>query len=159
MASLTAKLRDAALERVADDKASDAARLTAAADLLTLGGDEASLNALLEQIGPQAGPSLTQGMFDVLAHSTSDAVGPALVKRWSQLSPTGKASAVDLLLKRASWTNALLDGVEKGGVDKGDFSVEQAQRLSKYPDIAVSDRAKSYWPAAASCRIRIGKKL
>jgi uncharacterized protein len=142
MTALTAKLRDAALARVADDKASDAARLAAAADLLTLGGDEASLTALLEQVGPQSGPALTQGMFDVLAHSTSDAVGAALVKRWTQLTPVGRASAVDLLLKRAAWTNALLDGVEKGAVDKGDFSVEQAQRLSKYPDAAVGDRAK-----------------
>jgi uncharacterized protein len=142
MGALTAKLRNAALERVADDKAPDAARLAAAADLLTLGGDEASLTALLEQVGPQAGPALTKGMLDVLAGSTSDAVGSALVKRWTQLTPAGRASAVDLLLKRAAWTNALLDGVEKGGVDKGDFSVEQAQRLSNYPDVAVSGRAK-----------------
>ena len=142
MGALTAKLRDAALKRLTDEKAPDNARLAAAADLLTLGGDESSITALLEQIGPQAGPALTSGMFDVLANSTSDEVGSALVKRWTQLTPAGKASAVDLLLKRAAWTNALLDGVQKGVVDKGDFTVEQAQRLSKYPSAAISKRAK-----------------
>ena len=70
MAALTGKLREAALKRVADDKQSDDARLAAARDLLSLGGDEASLKAVLDQIGPQSGPALTAGLFDVLADST-----------------------------------------------------------------------------------------
>ena len=121
-------------ESVADAKLPDDARLAAAHDLLSLGGDEESLKAVLDQIGPQSGPALTAGLFDVLADSTSEAVGPAVVKRWPQLTPAGRGAAVDLLLKRPAWTNALLDAVEKGGVDKADLSVEQAQRLSRYPD-------------------------
>ncbi len=65
-----------------------------------------------------------------------------MAKRWPQLTPTGRGEAVDLLLKRPAWANALLDAVEKGGVDPADLSVEQAQRLSRYPDAAVSNRAK-----------------
>ena len=68
---------------MADDKLPDDARLAAARDLISLGGDEESLTAVLDQIGPQAGPALTQGLFDVLADSTSEAVGPAVAKRWS----------------------------------------------------------------------------
>ena len=94
----------------------------------------------------------------MLADSTSESVGSALLKRWPQLTPAGKGQAVDLLLKRPAWTNALLDAVEKGGVDKADFSVEQAQRLSKYPDEAVSAARRSYWRAAAVCPIRIVKR-
>ncbi len=142
MGALTGKLRDAALKRVADDKLPDAARLAAAHDLVSLGGDEQSLKAVLDQIGPQSGPALTAGLFDVLADSTSDAVGSAVAKRWAQLTPAGRGTAVDLLLKRPAWANALLDAVEKGGVDPADLSVEQAQRLSRYPDDAISTRAK-----------------
>ncbi len=141
MGAVAGKLREAALQKVADAKLPDETRLSAAHDLLTLGGDEASLTAVLEQIGPQAGPALTRGLFDVLADSTSESVGSALLKRWPQLTPAGKGEAVDLLLKRPAWAKALLDAVEKGGVDKADFSVEQAQRLSKYPDESVSARA------------------
>ena len=91
---------------------------------------------------PQSSPALTAGLFDVLADSPSDAVGLALAKRWSQLTPAGRGEAVDLLLRRPAWADALLDAVEKGGVDPADLSVEQAQRLSRYPDAAVSNRAK-----------------
>ena len=135
MGPLTAKLRDARSQATLRTKRRRTTRVWPRPPIYSLwAATKLSLNALLEQIGPQAGPALTSGIFDVLANSTSDAVGSALVKRWTQLTPAGKASAVDLLLKRAAWTNALLDGVEKGGVDKGDFSVEQAQRLSKYPE-------------------------
>ncbi len=142
MGATTGKLLEGAMQRVADAKQPDEARLAAAHDLITLGGDEPSLTAVLEQVGPQAGPALTQGLFDVLADSTFEGVGAALMKRWPQLTPAGKGQAVDLLLKRPAWTSALLDAVDKGGVDKADLSVEQAQRLSKYPDEAVSVRAK-----------------
>ena len=142
MGTLTGNLRAAALKRVADGSLPDATRLTAAHDLISLGGDEQTLNAVLDQITPQAGPALTAGLFDVLADSTSEAVGPAVVKRWPQLTPAGRAEAVDLLLKRPAWAVALLDAVDKGGVDRADLSVEQAQRLSRYPDMAVSERAK-----------------
>ena len=142
MGATTGKLRDAALKRVADDKLPEEARLAAARDLISLGGDEESLKAVLDQIGPQSGPDLTAGIFDVLADSTSEAVGSAVAKRWPQLTPAGRGAAVDLLLKRPAWANALLDALEKGGVDRADLSVEQAQRLSRYPDAAVSSRAK-----------------
>jgi putative membrane-bound dehydrogenase-like protein len=142
MGATTGKLRDAALKRVADDKLPDDARLAAAHDLISLGGDEESLKAVLDQIGPQAGPTLTAGFFDALADSSSEAVGPAVVKHWPQLTPAGRGAAVDLLLKRPAWASALLDAVEKGGVDKADLGVEQTQRLSRYPDASVSDRAR-----------------
>ena len=126
---------------------------------MTLGGDEASLTAVLEQVGPQAGPALTRGLFDVLADSTSESVGSALVKRWPQLTPAGKGEAVDLLLKRPAWANALLDAVEKGGVDKADFSVEQAQRLSKLPRRGRErPREEAAGEAAEVCPIRIVKR-
>ncbi len=142
MAATTGKLLEAALQRVADAGQPDEARLAAAHDLIGLGGDEASITAVLAQIGPQSGPALTQGLFDVLADSTAEGVGAGLLKRWPQLTPAGKNQAVDLLLKRPAWTNALLDAVENGGVDKADLSVEQARCLSKYPDEAVAARAK-----------------
>jgi putative membrane-bound dehydrogenase-like protein len=138
----TGKLRDAALKHVADEKLSEADRLAAARDLLNLGGEADSVNAVLDQVGPQSSPSLTTGLLDLLADSTSDSVGPAVVKRWPQLAPAGRSAAVDLLLKRPAWAEALLDAVDKGAVDKADLSVEQAQRLSRYPDAAVAARAK-----------------
>jgi putative membrane-bound dehydrogenase-like protein len=137
---LTGGLRKGLLARVADARLGEESRLAAARDLVGL-GDPDAVTALLEQITPQAPPSLTRGLLDTLGESTADAVGPALVKRWAELTPAARGPAMSVLLRRPAWTRALLAGLEGGQIDKSDLSVEQAQLLSKYPDKGIAGRA------------------
>jgi putative membrane-bound dehydrogenase-like protein len=138
---LTAGIKTSLLARVADGKLSDDTRLSAAHELVTLVGDESAAGALLEQITPQASPTLTRGLVDALGQSTADSVGQTLVKRWGELTPSARGPAISVLLQRPAWTRALLTGLEGGQVDKTDLSIEQAQLLSKYPEKTIAERA------------------
>jgi putative membrane-bound dehydrogenase-like protein len=142
LAGLTAGLKQALLARLADIKLDDEARLAAARDLVTLGGDAASLTTLLQQLTPQASPVLTRGLLDALGQSTSEQVGPALVKRWAELTPAARPSALAVMLRRPAWTKALLAALEQGQIDKTDLSIDQMQQMSKYPDEAIATRAR-----------------
>jgi putative membrane-bound dehydrogenase-like protein len=142
LAGLTAGLKRPLLARVADTKLDDEARLAAARDLITLGGDAASLTALLEQLTPQASPTLTRGLLDAIGQLKSEEVGTALVKRWAELTPTARPSALAVLLRRPVWTKALLSALEQGQIDKTDLSIDQMQQLSKYPDASIATRAQ-----------------
>jgi putative membrane-bound dehydrogenase-like protein len=138
---LTAGIKKALLKRLADDQAAEKDRLAAARDLLTLGGDKATVDALLEQLTPQAGPTLTRGLLEALGSSNADAVGTTLVKRWAELTPAARSAALAVLLRRPAWTKALLTGLEKGTIDKTDLGIDQAQQLSRHPDKAIAKRA------------------
>jgi putative membrane-bound dehydrogenase-like protein len=142
LGQLSANIKRSLLARVADEKLTEDNRLAAARDLTTLGADAAAVSALLEQITPQASPTLTRGLLEALGDSTSEQVGDAVVKRWAELTPSAREPAITLLLRRPAWTKALLAGLEQGQVDKTDLSIEQAQLLSKHPDKAIAGRAE-----------------
>jgi putative membrane-bound dehydrogenase-like protein len=141
LGEVTTVLRKALLKRVADGKLADESRLAACRDLFTLGGDKDAVGTILEQLTPKASPAFTNGLLDALGQSASDVVGPALVERWEELTPAARASALVVLLRRTTWTKALLAGMEKGQVDKADLSVEQTQLLSQHPNKDVASRA------------------
>jgi putative membrane-bound dehydrogenase-like protein len=141
LGEVTTVLRKALLKRVADVKSDDDSRLAACRDLFTLGGDKDVVGTMLEQLTPKASPAFTTGLLDTLGQSTSEAVGPALVERWEEMTPAARASALVLLMRRTAWTKALIDGMENGQIDKADLSVEQAQLLSQHPDKAIATRA------------------
>jgi putative membrane-bound dehydrogenase-like protein len=139
---LTAGLKKALFERVADVKLAEDSRLAAARDLITLAGDKAAVAALLEQLTPQATPALTRGYLEALALSSLDEVASGLIKRWPELTPQARPSALTVLLRRSAWTRALLGALGKGLIDKSDLSFEQAQQLSRHPDSAIAALAQ-----------------
>jgi putative membrane-bound dehydrogenase-like protein len=141
LAALTANLRRDMLDRLADPKQSDEARGAAARDLLGLGGDAEAVKTVLAQITPQASPGLTRELIEALGQSDVEGVGAALVERWATLTLAARAAAVPVLLRRAAWSQALLDGLEKGDIDKNDLSVDQSDLLAKHPDKLVATRA------------------
>ncbi len=140
--SLTGGVKKALLARIADAKLAEADRLAAARDLLAVAGDAASATALLNEITPQAAPSLTRGLLEALGGSAADGVGAALVKRWAELTPTARPTALAVLLRRPAWTRALLAALQDGSIDKADLSIDQAQQLGKHPDKDIAALAK-----------------
>jgi putative membrane-bound dehydrogenase-like protein len=141
LGELTASVRKGLLARLADEKAPTDDRLAAARDLVSVAGDAEAGSALMEQLTPKAAPALTLGLLEALGQCTSDEVGPALVKRWAELTPSARGAALPLLMRRAAWTRALLTALEDGTIDKADLSIEQAQFLTRYPDKALAERA------------------
>jgi putative heme-binding domain-containing protein len=139
---LTAGLRKGLLNQVADHNLAEEPQLAAARDLIALRGDKEDLAAVLDQITPQAAPSLTRGLLDAIGQATSPEVGQALVERWPVLTPAARSTALTILLRRPAWTKAMLAGLEKGQIDKSDLSIDQAQQLSRHPDSTIAAKAK-----------------
>ncbi|HEX4000391.1 MAG TPA: PVC-type heme-binding CxxCH protein [Pirellulales bacterium] len=135
-------IRKTLLATIADTSASDAARLEAAGQLVTVGLDDEATTALVDGITPKSSPELVAGLLDAVSHSNSATVGTALVGQWNQLSQSGRTAAAAVLLSRPQWSAALVEGLEKDRVALGDLSLDQAQKLSQLADPALAERAK-----------------
>ncbi|MFL5243953.1 MAG: PVC-type heme-binding CxxCH protein [Gemmataceae bacterium] len=141
LAKVTEGIKAALLIRVADEKATEDLRVAAARDLISLGSDEPSIAAVMEQINAKATPTFTRGILEALGQSTSDEMGTSLISHWAELTPTARKTALALLLQRPAWAKAVLSGIEKGVIDNTDLGIDQAQQLSKHPDKAIAERA------------------
>jgi putative membrane-bound dehydrogenase-like protein len=139
---VTTDLQRILQKRVADCKVSDGARIAAAQNLVALGSERASLNALLDQITPKASPVLADGLLEALGQSDGPDVGSALIQRWSELTPSARSRALAVLLRRPAWTESLLAALEKEQIDKGDLAFDQVQQLGNHPDPALAARGK-----------------
>jgi hypothetical protein len=135
-------LKKTLLAQVVDAKQPDAARLTAARQLVAVGLDDDAAVELLSAITPKSSPELVVGVLEAGAGSKSPAVGPAIVEHWRDLTDTTRPTAVAILLSRPQWTGALLDGLEKDRIGMTDLSLDQAQKLSQHSDAALAARAK-----------------
>jgi putative membrane-bound dehydrogenase-like protein len=118
-------------------------RRDAAAQLISFRPQDAAVvTGIVEQITPQAQPSLSRGLIDALGDSTAENVGPELVSRAAGLTPSLKEDLIRVLLKRPATTLALLDGVEAGSISLSDLKLDQKTSLSNHPDRQVRQRAR-----------------
>jgi hypothetical protein len=128
---------------VADEKATDSARIAAAKQVVEfLPTDEAAAEQLTAAVTAKAGPDLVAGLLDALAGSGAKAVGPALVGKLSALPPTTRPAALRLILARPEPAKAFLDAVEKGALRFDMLALDQKTALATHPNKEVAERAK-----------------
>ena len=154
-----AKLVEELRATLASTQAPDAARVDAARRLLASQDSEEAVNLTLKQITGQAPPATQQGMLEALAQSARPEVGAAVVARWRTLTPASQRVALNLLLRKSTWTPALLDGVEKGSIDAKDLATEHWQALRNSPDRQVASRAATLEKASGRAPNPDKKKL
>jgi putative membrane-bound dehydrogenase-like protein len=131
------------LAQVRDEKASDAERGAAAAQLIDLRRtDGATSQQVLDLLTPRVSPALAQGLLNALARSEAASVGTALVDLLASLTPGMRAEVVRVLLGRADWTGTLLDGLEKGKAQLSELSLDQRQGLLSHPRRNIAARAR-----------------
>ena len=120
------------LKTVADDKAKDADRLSAAKQAVEFApADPAVTEAVL-----------AAGQWDALATSTAPNLGPLVIGKLKGLTPAARPAAVRLLLARPATTKALLDAVEAGTARFDQLALDQRTALAAHPDKAIAERAK-----------------
>jgi putative membrane-bound dehydrogenase-like protein len=128
---------------VADDSASDADRVSAAAQLITFKKSDAkTVELLLAQLGPRTSPALAQGLIEALAKSEAKSAGEMLVARLDSITPAVRPAAIRVLLGRSDWTAALVDGIEAGQLQLSDLALDQRQALAVHPDKEIAAKAK-----------------
>ena len=137
-----AAISKAALATVADVKATDAARIDAAKQVVELlSADDAVAAQLLAAVTAQTPPAVTAGIFEAIAASKSKGVGAAVVGKLKELPPNVRPVALQLVLARADSAKAFLDAVEKGELRFDMLALDQKTALANYPDKALAARA------------------
>ena len=127
-----------------DEKQPEAARVDAARRLIEFRPlDPKAAETLLSMITPRTSQGLATGLVEAAGKSEAPAVGPALVGRIGSMTPAVRAEAARVLLSRAEWTSAFLDGVERGDVSLSQLSLPQTQALAAHPDRSLAGRAKA----------------
>jgi putative membrane-bound dehydrogenase-like protein len=97
-----------------------------------------ALTAMLE---PSRPPSLQKASIRALGAFPAPAAGEALLDAWQKLTPPLRTEVVDMLLRRSERTTALLTALESGKLRRTDLSVSQVDRLRKYSDPEIRQRA------------------
>lgn len=138
-----AQIAAAFAETVADADASDEQRSSAAAQLVEFQkNDLAPVEKLLDLLGPRTSPALAKGLLEAVAKSEHPQTGKQIVARLGAVTPTVRPTALRVLLSRADWSLALMDGIEAGQVQFSDLALDQRQALATHPDTKLAARAK-----------------
>jgi hypothetical protein len=139
---LAAASRD--LEKAVADAALDAnKRADAARRLVAVADNKASADLILKEVNPKTPPDVQTALLKALGDSRAAGVGEALVARWTTLTPTSQKTELDLLLRRETWTAALLKGIEAGTVNGKDLLPQQWQVLTGHPNPQLASQAKT----------------
>jgi putative membrane-bound dehydrogenase-like protein len=128
--------------RLADKSAGDDARAGIATTLLGVRASHPEvLPAVTKLLGSESSPVLQRRLVEALGALPDEAIGAALAAALPQLSGEAQSTALDQLLKRAPWSLALLDALDRGAVSPSVLGPANAHRLRIHPNAAVSKRA------------------
>jgi len=125
---------------MSDNENSDAVRIDAIrlAGLLPLARTREPLTALLGSSTPER---LQSEVVAVLGRYTSTEVTDVIVSAFPRLTPTVRTAAINGLFARRDRYDSILDAVERGDLNPGDFSSVQIQRLCLSKDEKQAARA------------------
>ncbi|MCU0704990.1 MAG: ThuA domain-containing protein [Fimbriiglobus sp.] len=127
---------------IADDKATDAARLDAAKQVVeVLPADEKAAETIANAVTAKTSPDLARGLLEALAGSRAKGVGPAVVAKLTTLPAVARPAALRLVLARPDSAAAFLDAVEKGAIRFDVLDLDQKTALATHPSKAIADRA------------------
>ncbi|HVL13874.1 MAG TPA: PVC-type heme-binding CxxCH protein [Gemmata sp.] len=137
------EITKAAFATLADAKATDAARLAAARQIVEFQPDnDDAAKSLLAVVTADTSPALATGIFEALAESRAKGAGAAVVAKLKDLPPAARPAAVRLVVARTESVKAFLDAVEKGTLRFDLLALDQRTALATHPDATVSERAK-----------------
>ena len=144
LAGINAEMAATLLNSARDDSLSDSRRRDAARQLVELRptSDETA-RELLALITPRTPPELASGLIDAVATGSAPGAGAALVERLSSLAPSLRAQVIQALFRRAEWTVALVDALEKNQIRLAELMLDQKQALAAHPTPNIARRART----------------
>ncbi len=129
--------------RLDNDQLQVAQRLEAAERLVAFEpASSAVVERLIEPITPLAAPALATGLVAVVGKSSAADAADQLLTLMPTATPTLRVAVVQTLLSRPAMTEALLRGLEAGGLSVSDLSALQRQTLSDHPDPKLRETAR-----------------
>ncbi len=105
--------------------------------LLGIIADQDSRVVLLSLVETNQSDAVRSAALGGLGHIGDPGIANELLNRWSGLTPGLRSEALPLLLTRVERTKVLLAAVERGEVQRADFSAAQLQTLRTHSDEAI----------------------
>jgi putative membrane-bound dehydrogenase-like protein len=149
-------------KEVTDAGGKDEQRAAAARRLLGLDSKRDVAELILGQVNLLTPPALAAGFVSALTESRSADTGGAILSAWKQYTPGTRRLAVAALMRRAEWTRALLDAVEKGMLQRTDLAADQWLQLKQNPNrllARMAERLAEGGNSISADREEIVKKL
>lgn len=136
--------------RVADASLSTEQRIDSARRLVQLMDSSETSRAILKPIDVLSQPALMTGLLNVVGESRQVGSAKAVLEAWPRLTPGGRRTASNALLRRPEWALVLLDTIESKELQRSDLAKDQWTQLRNSPDNRVSTRAKALSDASAT---------
>lgn len=86
-------------------------------------------------------------------HDTTTATG--ILARYRAFTPNMRGRTIDLLMRRSTWLDELLNHLEQGKVDWGDFSTSQRTTLRTHSNQKVRERVARYFESSSTDRSKV----
>ena len=100
-------------------------------------------------LAPSEASAVRRGTIRAVGNMTDAGAAKLLLAAWPGLVADERARALDVLLSRGTWQEALLRGLETGQVSINGFSLVHRDRLLKSANKAVAKRAKGVFAGSA----------
>lgn len=127
--------------QVADLNASEEARASAAKRWVFLQDTPEVADEILTHVTLLATPTLSSKLINALSESRSDAIGGVILKHWAAFTPAVRRAVVGVLLRRSTWTLAMLDAIQEKTIERTDIAPEYWAQLRRHRDRRIGSRA------------------
>lgn len=149
----SAKVLDGVFEEhdaIASDQEQTIADRIAAIELLSFRSISQSKQTLARLLSGDQPVEIQQASMNALARNGTEEAAEIAVKRWSQLGPAVRGTALSLILRRVESIKLALDAMADGQMNRSALSVDQRVTLLKHKDAAIQDRANELFGGAVS---------
>ena len=102
---------------------------------------DADKKTLVKLLAAEHPPALQKTAFATLRKIHQPHLVSALLGSWKTFSPAIRAEAIETLLTRPAWTQALLAALEKGDLPANQISPAHRQKFTKHTDATLRARA------------------
>lgn len=142
LANAVEAIRRELLARLGDSSLEPMPRIAAAKQMIVLEPDRPEVvEALMDQMTPQATPELTRGLVQALGLSRSKSIVAKLVERAQSMPPEFLKDSVRVMLSRPESTSELIEAIAAGKLTINDLQLDQRQLLREHPDPKIRERA------------------
>jgi putative heme-binding domain-containing protein len=144
---LDAAAIDSAMASLRDDRLAADRRI----ELIHALGDvkaapSAMIDVLCELLSSDGPIEIKTAAMASLQKYSEPKIGDRLVSLWTKLSAESQASAVQVLASRSHWAASLLDGIERGQIDKSLVDADARGRLRRTVSPELLARVDKHFP-------------
>ena len=125
----------------------DAVRLLGCAPVFNGAPD---LDLLARQLSPSTPPALRGALFETLSRTRHPGTAKALLARWHSLPPTDRATVLNLISSRTSWSEDLLSAIESDGLPRNQVDAATRRKLVESSDESIRENAEALFDSASS---------